>query len=150
MIVGIKIYEEFGKRAYARVDVGKEATLRVALVPQDMDRRFGLITKVRAGIFRPLPQNGSSSGWIHLSEGEVTTKTLKFGERIVFGGTSSRAGGKKRSFHAFTLTVRPCKQNLKGLIKDYFENPSSPEHEDEVRRLQTLPQGSAGRPDKKP
>lgn len=33
MIVGVKLYEKFGRQAYARADVGKEATLRVALVP---------------------------------------------------------------------------------------------------------------------
>ena len=120
------------------------------LGPYDMDRRLGLLTRVSAGIFRPRPQNGSSTGWIHSNGCQVATKNCKFGEPVVVGGTSFRAGGKKRSCHAFTLTIRQCKQEKKGLIKDYFENPSSPEHEDEVRRLQTLPQGGAGRPDKKP
>ncbi len=150
MIVGVKLYEKFGHHAYARVDVGKEATLRVALVPYDMDRSLGLLTKVQVGIFRPQPQNGSRSGWRHKTGYDVATKNWKFGERIVFGGMALPGGGKKQAYHAFSLTIRKCEQDKKGLIKDYFENPSSPEHEDEVRRLQTLPQGGAGRPDKKP
>ena len=148
MVAGVRLYEKFGRRAYACVDVGNEGRLRVALDPQDLVRSLGLLTTVRVAIFRPLPQNGASHGWMHLTGCEVATKKWKFGEPMVVGGTSYRAGGMKRSFHAFTLTIRKREQDRKGLIKGYFEDQSSPEYQDELKRLQTLPGGSAGSPGK--
>jgi hypothetical protein len=139
MTARLKLYERFGHQAYSRVDVGNEATLRVALCPRDVDRRLGLETFVRVAVLRPQPQNGAHTGWSHITSTQVFTKDLKFGERVVFGGTSFRAGEKKRAFHAFTLTIQKCERDKKGLIRDYFDNDGSPERVEESKQIENAP-----------
>jgi hypothetical protein len=148
MIVGVKLYEKFGRQAYACADVGREATLRVALVPKGIRREEGLVTEVDIAICRPQPQNGATHGFVSLDRHSVYTSSWKFGERFFLGGGSFSAGGKKRAWHAFTLTIRECKQDKKGLIKDYFVNRSSPDYQHDRKRLQTDPVRRAGAPGK--
>jgi hypothetical protein len=67
----------------------------------------------------------------------VESKNLKFGERLVLGGSSFRAGEKKRACFAFSLTVRKSQRDKKLLIEDYFSNDSSPENKEEIKRVET-------------
>jgi hypothetical protein len=102
-----------------------------------VDPSLGFRTGVGVAVVRPQPHNGASHGWIDKCGTTVDTKSLKFAERRVFGGTSFRADEKKRACHAFSVTIRKCQKDKKGLIADYFSDDSSPEREKELKRLQT-------------
>jgi hypothetical protein len=131
-VATLKLYESFGRRAYARADFGKEATIGVALSPKDVDRQLGLMTTVNVAVLRPNPQPGGEKASRMRGAISVYTKGIKFGDQRGFAGTGfpvvekNRAGDKTWTWVAFSLTIRKCEQDKKKLIEDYFEDDRPP------------------------